>query len=68
MLSNNLLLILFMIIITEYCSKKEIMFGFAILNDDYQNAEWGYIDYNELRDLSISPFLLKFQRRLNYYD
>ena len=32
------------------------MFGFAILNDDYQNAEWGNIDYNELKDLNIKGF------------
>ena len=32
------------------------MFGFAILNEDYQNAEWGYIDYEELRDLNIKGF------------
>ena len=42
--------------IAEYCPKDEIMFGFAILNDDYQNAEWGYVDYKELRDLNINGF------------
>ena len=32
------------------------MFGFAILNEDYQNAEWGYIDYNELLELNVRGF------------
>ena len=32
------------------------MFGFAILNDDYQNSEWGYVDYKELRDLNVKGF------------
>ena len=32
------------------------MFGYAILNDDYRNSEWGYVDYKELRDLNINGF------------
>lgn len=32
------------------------MFGFAILNEDYQNAEWGYIDYDELLELNVRGF------------
>ena len=42
--------------IAEYDPKNKIMFGYAILNGDYQNAEWGYIDYNELRDLNVKGF------------
>ena len=42
--------------IAEYCPKTQIMYGFAILNGDYQNAEWGYVDYNELRDLKVKGF------------
>jgi hypothetical protein len=41
------------------------MFGFAILNDDYQNAEWGNIDYKELRDLNVKGF--EVERDLNWY-
>jgi len=41
--------------IAEY-DGKDIMFGYAILNGDYQNAEWGYISYIELRDLKVSGF------------
>ena len=32
------------------------MFGFVILFNNYQNAEWGYIDYKELKDLNIKCF------------
>ena len=32
------------------------MYLFVILNNDYQNAEWGYVDYNELRDLNVNGF------------
>lgn len=32
------------------------MLGFAILNEDYQNSEWGYIDYDELRSINIKGF------------
>ena len=35
---------------------EDIMFGFAILNADYQNAEWGYISLAELRGLQVGPF------------
>jgi hypothetical protein len=41
------------------------MFGFAILNDDYQNSEWGNIDYNELRDLNVKGF--EVDRDLDWY-
>ena len=42
--------------IAEYDPKEEIMFGFAILNNDFQNAEWKYISYSELSDLNVSGF------------
>ena len=32
------------------------MFGFAILNNDYQNSEWGYISYSELSELNVQGF------------
>lgn len=41
------------------------MFGFAILNDDFQNAEWGNVDYDELRTLNIHGF--QVDRDLNWY-
>ena len=31
----------------------DLFWGFAILNGDYQNAEWGYISFKELKEISI---------------
>jgi hypothetical protein len=31
-----------------------LFFGYALLNGDQQNAEWGYISLNELKELSIN--------------
>lgn len=31
-------------------------FGFVILNNDYLNAEWGLISFQELRDLNVNGF------------
>ncbi len=42
--------------IAEYDPKDQIMYGFAILNGDYQNAEWGYMSYQKLRDLKVKGF------------
>lgn len=39
--------------IAEY-DGKDIMFGFAILNGDTLNAEWGYISFEELKNLKVS--------------
>jgi len=41
------------------------MFGFAILNDDYQMAEWGNIDYSELLDLKVHGF--EVRRDMDWY-
>ena len=37
--------------LAEYSPEERLFFGYAILNKDYQNAEWGYISYDELREL-----------------
>lgn len=42
-----------------YCAEydqEDIFFGFAILNNDYQNAEWGYVSLAELESIHISGF------------
>ena len=39
----------------EYGPKERLFFGFAILNHDLDNAEWGYVAYDELRELHIGP-------------
>ena len=33
---------------------KDTFFGYAILNHDYQNAEWGYISFSELKEIKIA--------------
>jgi hypothetical protein len=38
----------------EYSPEEECFFGFAILNNDLQNAEWGYFNLDELASLKIS--------------
>ena len=38
--------------IVEY-DGEDIFWGFAILNQDYENAEWGYISFSELKAISI---------------
>ncbi len=40
--------------IAEYDPQDQTFFGFAILNDDYEMAEWGYISFEELVDLKIT--------------
>lgn len=32
---------------------EDIMFGFCILNNDYEMAEWGYISFAELKGINI---------------
>ena len=39
--------------ITEF-DGSDIFFGYAILNNDYQMAEWGYFSFAELKALSFS--------------
>ena len=41
--------------IAEY-DGDNTFFGFAILNGDHISAEWGYIGFQELRELNISGF------------
>jgi hypothetical protein len=36
---------------------NDMLFGFAILNSDLYNAEWGYVSFRELLDLKIGGFL-----------
>ena len=39
--------------IAEY-DGHDLFWGYAILNNDLDMAEWGYISFKELRDLSIN--------------
>ena len=38
--------------IAEY-DGEDLFFGYAILNSDYENAEWGYVSFRELKELKI---------------
>ena len=37
----------------EYDPESRIFFGFAILNDDLEMAEWGYFSLQELCDVKV---------------
>ena len=36
---------------------KDTFFGFAILNNDLQGAEWGYISFSELKSLKLRGWI-----------
>ena len=38
--------------VTEY-DGDDLFFGYAILNGDMDNAEWGYVSFAELKELSV---------------
>jgi len=42
--------------ICEYDS-YDTFFGFCILNNDFQNAEWGYVSFSELKSIKIDDCL-----------
>ncbi len=35
---------------------KIFFFGYAILNGDIQNAEWGYISFSELKEIKVDDW------------
>ena len=43
--------------VTEYDPEDKIFFGFAILNADYEMAEWGNISLTELESLKVGGFM-----------
>ncbi len=36
---------------------NDLFFGFAILNNDYQMAEWGYVSFSELKSIKANGWL-----------
>ena len=36
---------------------EDLFWGFAILNNDFQNAEWGYISFKELKEIKMDGWL-----------
>jgi hypothetical protein len=49
---------------TEYSPEEQLFFGFAILNGDLQNAEWGYFSLEELCELKVK--FLEVDRDLHF--
>ena len=43
--------------IAEFDEENGLFWGYAILNGDLQNSEWGYISYQELKDIKIDGWL-----------
>ena len=41
--------------IAEY--DNDLFWGYAILNGDYVNAEWGYISFSEFKEIKIDGWL-----------
>jgi hypothetical protein len=39
--------------VAEY-DGEDLFWGYAILNNDLWNAEWGYVSFSELREISIN--------------
>lgn len=33
--------------------QEDLFFGFAIINNDYEMAEWGYVSFQELVEINI---------------
>lgn len=38
--------------ISEY-DGQDLFFGYAVLNGDYMNAEWGYVSFAELKSIKV---------------
>ena len=36
---------------------EDLFWGFVILNDDFQNAEWGYISLSELKSVKVGGWM-----------
>ena len=44
---------------------EDLFWGFAILNQDYGNAEWGYISFDELKAIKVQG-LFEIDHDLNW--
>ena len=42
--------------IAEY-DNNDLFWGFAILNSDFEMAEWGYISFRELKEVKVKSWL-----------
>ena len=43
-----------------------MFWGFAILNEDLKNAEWGYMSFNELKEIKISSAGIEIDCEVNW--
>lgn len=43
--------------IAEY-DGEDLFWGFAILNNDYEMAEWDYISFTEMKAIKVGPGIL----------
>jgi len=43
--------------IAEYDADEDMFWGFVILNGDLQNAEWGLINYSEIKSIKAQGWL-----------
>ena len=43
--------------IAEHEHDGDLFWGFAILNSDYEMAEWGYVSFSELKSIKIDSWL-----------
>ena len=50
--------------VAEYSLEEQLFFGFAILNCDYEMAEWGYFSFKELIEIKVS--FLEVDRDLHF--
>ena len=50
--------------VAEYSPEEQLFFGFAILNSDYEMAEWGYFSLKELSELKVE--FLEVDRDLHF--
>ncbi len=42
--------------VAEY-DGDDLFWGYAILHNDYQMAEWGYISFSELKEIKVNGYL-----------
>jgi hypothetical protein len=42
--------------VAEY-DGEDLFWGYAILNDDHQCAEWGYISFRELKEIKVAGWM-----------
>ena len=49
---------------SEYDPEERLFFGFAILNNDFEMAEWGYFSLEELSDIKVQ--FLEIDRDLHF--